>query len=57
VVNYVKKYRLKIVMIKPCEFVDDWPRKPDEEQALEAFRDELLDLDAKEYFRVEVSEI
>jgi len=44
-------------MIKPCEFVDDWPRKPDEEQALEAFRDELLDLDAKEYFRVEVSEI
>jgi len=43
-------------MIKAYEIVADWPKKPDVDDALEAFRDELLTLDASKYFHVEISE-
>ena len=33
----LKKYRAEILMIKPYEFVDRWPKRPDENDALEAF--------------------
>jgi hypothetical protein len=51
-----KKYRVKIFMVKPFEFVDVWGEKPDLDDALEAFSGEVLTIDASEYFRVEVSE-
>jgi len=52
----LKKFRVKIVMVKPFEFVDVWGEKPDLDEALEAFSGEVLTIDASEYFRVEVSE-
>jgi len=53
----LKKYRVKIVMIKPFAFVDVWGKKPNLEDVLEAFSGELLTIDASEYFRVEISEV
>jgi len=53
----LKKYRVEIFMIKPYDFVDMWPKRPDENDALEAFTHELLTLDANEYFKIEVSEV
>jgi len=52
----LKKYRVKILLVKPFELVDVWGKKPDLDDALEAFSGELLTIDASEYFRVEVSE-
>ena len=45
----LKKYRVEICMIKPYDFVDEWPKRPDENDALEAFTYELLTLDADEH--------
>ena len=53
----LKKYCVEIFMIKPYEFVDRWPKRPDVNDALEAFGYELLTLDADEHFKVEVSEV
>jgi hypothetical protein len=53
----LKKYRVEIFMIKPYDFVDRWPKRPDENDALEAFTHELLTLDADEHFKIEVSEV
>jgi len=38
----LKKYRVEIFMIKPYDFVDRWPKRPDENDVLEAFTHELL---------------
>jgi len=43
-------------MIKAYEIVDEWPKKPDVDDALEVFRDKLLTLDASKYLHVEISE-
>jgi len=53
----VKKFRVRISMVRAYEFVDDWPRKPTVHEALDAFRDELLNPDASQYFHVKVSKI
>ena len=53
----LKKYRVELFMIKPYEIVYEWPKRPDENDALEAFRHELLTLDAGEHFTIEVSEV
>lgn len=53
----LKKYRIEISMIKPYEFVDRWPKRPDENDALEAFTEKLLTLDADKHFKIEVSEV
>ena len=53
----LKKYRVEIFMIRPYDFVDRWPKRPDENDALEAFGHELLTLDADEHFKIEVSEV
>jgi len=53
----LKKYCVKIMMLKPFEIVDFWPEKPDVDSAIEAFRDELIrvsDAEMREYFKVEV---
>jgi hypothetical protein len=52
----LKKYRVKISMIRPYEIVDFWAKKPDVNNALEAFLDELSILNPSEYFKIEVSE-
>lgn len=49
----LKKWRVKIYMIKPYEIVDFWIKKPDENSALEVFIDELLTLNLSEHFRIE----
>jgi hypothetical protein len=51
-----KKYRVKIFMVKPFEFVDVWGKKPDVDDALEAFSGELLTEKVSGYFKIEVSE-
>jgi len=43
-------------MVKPFEFVDVWGKKPDVDDALEAFSDELLTEKASGHFKIEVSE-
>ena len=53
----LKKYRVKIVMVKPFEFVDIWGEKPDLDDALEAFSGILLTEKVTEYFKVEVSKV
>ena len=53
----LKKYRVEIFMVKPHEFVDRWPERPDVNDALEAFGYELLTSDADERFKIEVSEV
>ena len=53
----LKKYRVEIFMIKPYKFVDRWPKRPDVNDALEAFGYELLTLDADKHFKIEVSEV
>jgi glutamate synthase domain-containing protein 3 len=52
----LKKYRLKISMIKPYEITDFWTKKPDPNNALEIFINELLTLDPNKYFKIEVTE-
>jgi hypothetical protein len=52
----LKKFRVKISMIKPYETVDFWVKKPDKNNVLEVFLCELLGLDSSEFFKVEVSE-
>ena len=54
----LKKYHVRIVMLKPFEIVDFWPKKPDVNSAIEAFGDELIrlsDAEIREHFKVEVS--
>jgi hypothetical protein len=53
----LKKYRVKIVMVKHFEFVDFWGKKPDLDDALEAFSGILLSEKVNEYFRIEVSKV
>lgn len=56
----LKKYRVSIMMLKPFEIVDFWPKKPDVDDAIEAFADELLrlgDAGTREYFRIEVRSV
>lgn len=53
----LKKYRVKISMVEPYEIVDLWPRKPDIDDSLEAFKEKLLTLNASRYFNVEVFEV
>jgi len=52
----LKKYRVKIFMVKPFEFVDVWGKKPDVDDALEAFSGELLTEKVSGYFKIEVHE-
>jgi hypothetical protein len=52
----LKKYRIKISMIKPYHCIDFWAKKPDVNNALEVFIDELFTLNPSEYFKIEVSE-
>lgn len=52
----LRKYRFKISMIKPYEIVDFWAKKPDVNDALEVFIEELFTLNPSEYFKIEVSE-
>lgn len=51
----LKKYRVKISMIRPYETVDFWINKPDENNALELFMHELLFSDLSKYFKIEIS--
>jgi len=53
----LKEYHVKISMIKPYKVVDFWVRKPDENNALQLFMDELPTLNPSEYFKIEVSEV
>jgi len=52
----LKKYRVKISMIRPYETVDFWVSKPDENNVLELFMHELLFTDSSKYFKIEISE-
>lgn len=52
----LKKYRVKIFMVKPFEFVDVWGEKPELDVALEAFSGELLTEKVNECFKIEVYE-
>jgi len=52
----LKKYRIKISMIKPYYFIDFWAKKPKLNNALEVFLHELSVIDPGEYFKVEVSQ-
>lgn len=51
----LQKYRIEIRMIKPYQIVDFWPKKPETDNILEAFIDELFTLDSSEYFKIKVS--
>jgi len=53
----LKKYRIKISMIKPYETVDSWVSKPDENNLLELFMHELLFTDLSKYFKIETRRI
>jgi hypothetical protein len=52
----LKKYRIKISMIKPYHYVDFWAKEPDVNNALEVFIDQLFSINASEYFKIETSE-
>lgn len=52
-----KRYGVKILLVKPFEFVDVWGKKPDVDAALEAFSGELLTEKVSGYFKIEVSEV
>jgi len=52
----LKRYRVKVFMVKPFEFVDVWGKKPDLDDVLEAFSGELLTERVTGYFKVEVCE-
>jgi hypothetical protein len=52
----LKKYRVKIFMVKPFEFVDVWGKKPNVDDALEAFSGEILTEKVSGYFKIEVYE-
>ncbi len=52
----LKKYRIKISMIRPYETVDFWASKPDENTAFEHFMQELLYMDdLSKHFKIEIS--
>jgi len=53
----LKKYRVKISMVKPYETVDFWVSKPDENNLLELFMHELLLTDLSKYFKIEIRRI
>lgn len=54
----LKKYRVKISMIKPYKIVDFWVRKPNVNDVLELFiHNELFTLNTNRYFKIEVSEV
>jgi len=53
----IKEMSCQDIVVKAYEFVGEWPTKPSVNDALEAFRDELLERDASEYFRIELSEV
>lgn len=52
----LKKYHVKISMTKPYEISDFWAQKPDVNNVLEIFIEELFTFNPSEYFKVEVSE-
>jgi hypothetical protein len=43
-------------MVKPFEFVDVWGKKPNVDDALEAFSGEILTEKVSGYFKIEVYE-
>jgi len=51
----LQKYCVEIQMIKPYQIVDFWSKKPETDNILEAFIDELFTLDSSEYFKIKVS--
>jgi hypothetical protein len=54
----LKKYRVKISMIKPCEIVDFWARKPDVNNVLELFiHNELFTPKPNKYFKIEIRKV
>ena len=54
----LKKYLVKISMIKPYKIVDFWVRKPNVNNVLELFiHNELLTLNPNKYFKIEVCEV
>lgn len=53
----LKKYRVKISMIKPYKIVDFWVRKPNVNNVLELFiHNELFTRNSNKYFKIEISE-
>lgn len=56
-VENLKKYRVKISMIRPYEIVDFWTKKPSMDNAIEAFIHELFKLKPTEHFKIEISEV
>ena len=54
----LKKYRVKVSMAKPFEFLDYWAKQPNGNMAIETLINELLlRPDAGKYFNVEVTEV
>ena len=54
----LKKYLVKISMIKPYEIVDFWVRKPDVNNVLELFiHNQLFTLNPNKYFKIEICEV
>lgn len=53
----LKKYHVKITMIKPYEVLDFWFKKPDVYSMLEVMMGELSKVNLTEYFKFEVHEI
>ena len=53
----LKRYRVKISMVKPYEILDFWVKKPDVIYAFEFFVNKMFSLNPKEYFKIEVSEV
>ena len=53
----LKKYHVKITMIKPYEVLDFWSKKQDVFSMLEVMMGELSKVNLTEYFKFEVHEI
>lgn len=53
----LRRYHIKISMIKPFEDVDFWVRKPDKNNVLELFMNELSSINFSKYFRIQISEV
>jgi len=52
-----RRYHIKISMIKPFEAVDFWVRKPNKNNVLELFMQELSSINPSKYFRIQISEV
>jgi hypothetical protein len=53
----LKKYHVRVTMIKPYEVLDFWFKKPDAFSMLEVMMGELPTANLTEYFKFEVQEI